>query len=177
MFAFPIVLFPLQLIFNVGKSSSSTSNNFAYLDLLSFLPSQHVCQFCFHCFIPHLAPCFSFVFQFVFKLVLFLIDKHNFLFPLFAGSIYCTLFLLDCFHIAHGCISIRVCFIILIIICLILWLPFVWGSSLVSHFWIFVFISCNAITNHVWNLRSWPEIKPGAFGVQHWLQDPRLPES
>ena len=42
--------------------------NFAYLfflSLLSFLSSQHVCWFCFHCFIPHLAPCFSFIFQFV----------------------------------------------------------------------------------------------------------------
>ena len=25
--------------------------------------------------------------------------------------------------------------------------------------------SLNAITNHLWNLRSWPEIKPWAFGV------------
>ena len=25
------------------------------------------------------------------------------------------------------------------------------GSSLISHFWIFVLISLNAITNHLWN--------------------------
>ena len=31
-------------------------------------------------------------------------------------------------------------------------LAFVWGSSLVSHFWIFVLISLNAITIHLWNL-------------------------
>ena len=30
----------------------------------------------------------------------------------------------------------------------------VWGSSLVYHFWIFVLISLNAITNDLWNLHS-----------------------
>ena len=39
------------------------------------------------------------------------------------------------------------------------------GSSLVSYFWIFVLISLNGITNHLWILCSWPEIKPWAFGV------------
>ena len=39
------------------------------------------------------------------------------------------------------------------------------GFILVSHFWIFVLISLNAITNHLWNLCSWPEIKPWASGV------------
>ena len=37
------------------------------------------------------------------KLVLLLTGKYNFLFPLFVGSIYGTLFLFDCFHFAHGC--------------------------------------------------------------------------
>ena len=32
--------------------------------------------------------------------------------------------------------------------------------------------SSNAITNHLWNLHSWPEIKPWAFGVGAWT--PRL---
>ena len=39
--------------------------NFAYLCFLSFLSSQRISQFYFHCFIPHLAPCFRFIFQFV----------------------------------------------------------------------------------------------------------------
>ena len=39
---------------------------------------------------------------------MFLTGKYNFLFPLFARSIYCTLFLLDCFDFAHGCICICV---------------------------------------------------------------------
>ena len=80
------------------------------------------------------------------------------------GSIYCTLFLLDCFDFPYGCICISV-YSITLIICLILQLPFVWGSSLFSHFCIFVSISLNAIRNHLWNLCSWPEIKPWAFGV------------
>ena len=74
--------------------------NFAYLSFLLFLFSQNICSFYFHCSIPHLAPCFSFVFQFVLKLVLFLTGKYNFWFPLFARSVYCTLFLLHCFHFA-----------------------------------------------------------------------------
>jgi len=40
----------------------------------------------------------------------------------------------------------------------------IWGSSLVSHFGIFVLISLNAITNHLWNFCSWTEIKPWGFG-------------
>ena len=50
-------------------------------------------------------------------LVLSLIGKYNFLFPLFTGSIYCSLHLLDCFHFAYECICICVYSIILIIIC------------------------------------------------------------
>ena len=78
LFGFPTVLFPLHLIFDVYKSSSSTLFNFACLFFLSFLSSQHVCQFCFHCFISHWAHCFSFGFQFVLQLVLFLTGKYNF---------------------------------------------------------------------------------------------------
>ena len=99
--------------------------NFAYrvfLSFLSFLSSQHICQFCFHCFIPHLAPCFSFVLQFVLQLVLVLTGKYNFLFPLFTGSVHCTLFLLDCFDFAYGCICICVysvtLFIVVINLCI-----------------------------------------------------------
>ena len=84
---------------------------------------------------------------------------------MFAGSIYCTLFVLDCFDFAHGYICVCVYSIILIIICLILQLPFVWGSSLVSHSWIFIFISLHAIKKHLENFCSWPDIKPWAFGV------------
>ena len=97
--------------------------SFAYLfflSFLSFLSSQLICQFCFHCFIPQMAPCFSFVFQFVLQLVLFLTGRYTFWFPFFTWSVYCTLFLLDCFDFAHGCISICIYSILLIIIYLIL---------------------------------------------------------
>ena len=40
-----------------------------------------------------------------------------------------------------------------------------WDSYLVSCFWMFVLIWLNAITNHLWNLHSWTETKPWAFGV------------
>ena len=57
--------------------------NFAHLfSFLSSLSSQHISKFCFHCFIPHLTSCFSFVFQFVLYLVLFLTRRYNFWFPL-----------------------------------------------------------------------------------------------
>ena len=116
--------------------------------------SKTIVRVFFHCFIHYLAPCFSFVFQFALQLVLFLTGTYNFYFPLFAGSIYCTLFVLDCFDFAHGYICVCVYSIILIIICLILQLPFVWGSSLVSHSWIFIFISLHAIKNHLENFCS-----------------------
>ena len=122
LLVFPTILFPFQLIFNVYKSFYLTLFNFEYLFFLSFLPflsPQHISQFCFHCFIPHLAPCFSFVFQFVLQLVLFLTGRYNFLFPLFTGSIYCALFLLNCFDFAYGYICIWV-YSIIFIICLIL---------------------------------------------------------
>ena len=38
-----------------------------------------------------------------------------------------------------------------------------WGFILVSCFCIFILISLNAITNHLWNPYFWPEIKPWAF--------------
>ena len=44
-------------------------------------------------------------------------------------------------------------------------MPFAWGSPLVSHFGVFVLISLNAITNHLWNLHSWPEIKSWIFVI------------
>ena len=111
------------------------------------------------------------------ELVLFSPGKFNFLFPLFAGSIDCTLFLLDCFDFAHECVCICVYSMIFTIISLILYLPFVWGSSLFSQSWIFVLISLNAITNHLWNLCFWPEIKSWTSGVGALTPDPRLPEN
>jgi len=42
LFAFPVILFPLQLIFNVYKSYIPLFN-FAYLFFLSLLSSQHIC--------------------------------------------------------------------------------------------------------------------------------------
>jgi len=42
----------------------------------------------------------------------------------------------------------------------------IWGSSLVSRFWIFALLSLNAITNDLWKLHTWPEIRPWGFGVE-----------
>ena len=33
-------------------------------------------------------------------------------------------------------------------------------AASLARFWVFVLIPFNAITNHLWNLHSWPEIKP-----------------
>ena len=75
---------------------------------------------------------------------------------MFPGSIYCALHLLDSFYFAHGCISICAFCIISIFICLILQLPFVWGSPLVLLFLDIILMLLNVITNHFWNLHSWP---------------------
>ena len=93
--------------------------NFAYLfflSFLSFISSQHICEFCFHCFITQLAPWLVLFSSLCFNK--FCSGRYNFRFSLFTGSIYYTLFLLNCFDFVYGCVCIY--FIILIIICLIL---------------------------------------------------------
>ena len=113
LFAFPTVLFPFQLIF-IYKSSLSASIQFC-VSILSFLQSQHIGQLYFHYFMPQLTACFSFVFKFV-LFWQFCSGRHNFWFPLFTKSIYCTLFLLDCFNFAYGCICICVYSVTLFIV-------------------------------------------------------------
>ena len=149
-------IYPFILFFSL--------NIFVSLVVIALFPTWHLALVLFSYL------CFVFLF-------VFLTSKYNFLFPLFTGSIYCTLFLLDCFDFAHGYICIGVYFIIFIIIWLILWLPFVWGSSLVSHLWVFVLISLNATTNHLWNPCSDQRSSPETLEWEHWLQDPRLPEN
>ena len=121
LFAFPSILSPLYTSLMYINLLSLPLFNFACLFFLSFLSSQHICQVYFHCFIPQLAPCFSSVFQFVLQLVLFLTSRYNFQFPLFGRSVYCILFLLDCFDFVYGCICICVysitIFIVVINIC------------------------------------------------------------
>ena len=59
LFAFPTVLFPLQLNFNEYKSVCLPLFNFAYLFFLSFSFSSLLSTYLlilFHCFIPFLAP-------------------------------------------------------------------------------------------------------------------------
>ena len=63
-----------------------------------------------------------------------------------------------------GCTCISDYSIILIIICLICNCH-LWSSSLVSCLGVLVLISLNAITNHLWNLHSWQQLKPWVFGV------------
>ena len=69
----------------------------------------------------------------MFKLILFLTGRYNFLFPLFARSIYCTLFLLDCFDFAYGYIFHYFNYYLPDFVNQAAILPFVWGSSLVSN--------------------------------------------
>ena len=58
---------------------------------------------------------------------------YNFWFPLFAGSIYCTLFLLECFDFAYGCICICIysvtLSVVVINLCLYIGLLQFWGVS------------------------------------------------
>ena len=155
--------FPLQLIFNVYKSSLSTSIQFC-ISILSSLSFQDIFSFAFIALFPSwtrlsdfTSLCASVSFVLNWQILCW--------FPLFARSIYCTLFLLDYFDYAYGCTCVYS--IILIIICLSLQLPFVWGSSLVSHFWVFVLIPFNARTNHLWNLLPGQRSSPEAVQWEH----------
>ena len=84
----------------------------------SFSPFLKILQFYFHCFIPQLAPCFRFFSSLCFNQ--FFSSRYNFWFPLFTRSIYYTLFLLDCFDFAYGCICICVYSVTLSIVVIIL---------------------------------------------------------
>ena len=89
--------------------------NFAYLFFLSF-PLNIFVSFVFTALFPtwHLAlVLFS---SLCLKLALFLTGKYNFWFPLFTSSIYCTLFLLDCFDFAYECTCICVYSVTLFIV-------------------------------------------------------------
>ena len=121
--------------------------NFAYLFFLSLLSSQHICQFYFHCFIPQLAPCFCFP---VSDFSQFCFGRYNFWFPLFAGSIYCTLCLLVCSDFDYRCLCICVysvtLFIVVINFCLYIWVLQFCGVLLFSfffHFFSFLFYNFN----------------------------------
>ena len=73
--------------------------NFVYLFFLS-LPLNILVQLIFIVLFPsqHLA----LVLFSTFCRSLFCSGRYNFWFPLFAGSVCCTLFLLDCFDFAYG---------------------------------------------------------------------------
>ena len=71
----------------------------------------------------------------------FFSGTYNFWFPLFAGSIYCTLFLLECFDFAYGCICICIysvtLSVVVINLCLYIGLLQFWG---VSFFFLSLFL-------------------------------------
>ena len=94
--SFPTLLLPLQVIFNVYIS---------ILAFFSFFPllSTYLLVL-FSLFIPHLAPCFSFVFRFVLWLFLCLAGKYNFVisFVPLVSLLYFIVFL-DCLDFAYGC--------------------------------------------------------------------------
>ena len=87
LFVFPTVLFPLQLIFNVYKSSSSTSLTLHIYSFFLFFPLNIFASFVFFALFPtcHLA---LVLFSSLCLLVLFLTGKYNFSFSLFSESIY-----------------------------------------------------------------------------------------
>ena len=64
--------------------------------------------------------------------------RHKFWFPLFAGSIYYTLFLLDCFDFAYGCICIYACIFSHSFCCCYKPLPLHWAFAVL---WSFPFFS------------------------------------
>ena len=116
--------------------------NFAYLFFLSF-PLNIFVSFIFSALFPswHLALilfsalCFSY----------FCSGRYHFEFPLFTGSIYCTLFLLDCSDFVYGCICICVysvtLFIVIIKLCLYIGVLQFCGVLLFSFFFHFFFFS------------------------------------
>ena len=93
--------------------------NFAYPFFLSFLLNIFVC-FLFIGLFPNWHLAFVLFSSLCFSQ--FYSSRYNFWFPLLTMSIYCTLFLLDCFDFAYGCICICIYsvtfFIVVIILCL-----------------------------------------------------------
>ena len=91
--------------------------NFAYLFVLFFLSFSYniFVNFTFTALFHnwHLA---LDLFSSLCLLVLFLTVKYNFWFPSFPGSIYCTLFLLNCFDFAYGYICVCVYSVTLFIV-------------------------------------------------------------
>ena len=95
--------------------------------------------------------------------------RYNFWFPLFAGSIYCTLFLLDCFDFVYGCIYVCVCsvtlFIVVIKLCLYVGLlqflefpfsSFFLSSSIFFSFLFFIVLIFNFFKPTIFFLHFFP---------------------
>ena len=129
--------------------------NFENLFFLCFSPllsSQYICQFCFLCFNPQLAPCSSFVFQFVVQLVLFWQMQFLVSFVCWVNS--------TVLYISWTVLTLLVgVYVSMYIHYFNYYLPdfvtaicagFIFGLLI----WIFVLISLNAIMNHLWNLHS-----------------------
>ena len=80
------------------------------------------------------------------NLLYFLLLPLLFFFTLFGFVFFCFFFLC-----VHACVYIP---LFLWVLCLILYLPFVWDLHFVSCFSVFVLIPVNAGTNHLWYLTS-----------------------
>ena len=78
--------------------------NFEYLFFLS-VPLNIFVSLIFMLYSP-VVTLLQFCFPVCVQLVLFLTGRYNFWFPFFTGSIYCTLFLFDCFDFTYGYICI-----------------------------------------------------------------------
>ena len=66
--------------------------------------------------------------------------RHKFWFPLFAGYIYCTLFSLDCFDFAYGCICMYVCIFSHNFYCCYKPRPLHWAFAVLWRFPFFPFV-------------------------------------
>ena len=67
-------------------------------------------------------------------------DRYNFWFPLLTRSIYCTLFLLECFDFAYGCIYIYVCVYSLTFLLLLSTSVCMWSFAVLWGVYLFCFL-------------------------------------
>jgi len=111
-----------------------------------------VSWFCLLHFILQLALCFGLIFCFVFQLVLFLIDRYHFWFPLLTRSLSYAFFSLDCFGSLS--LSLSLCMFLCFCYCFSDFVYHMTFLVLLFLLFLFVLLPFNATTNGLWNLSS-----------------------
>ena len=112
--------------------------NFAYLfylSFISFLSSHYFVSFIFIALFLNRHLSLSLFSSLCFSS--FCSGRYNFWFPLFTRSIYCTVFLLECFDFAYGCICICVYSVTLFIVVINLFLALGFCHSVKFSFILF----------------------------------------